>query len=295
MKYIDVYNTQLYSDNKKKESYYNSEIFNEYCTLTCFISFYDRENFEIKKKIKDVIQKLSSKTIKDIETCVETLKVNIAKIEKTTNMFSSVDGVIFLIGDAYLDSHGMLIDDKAYLVVDLNRYVQGMDNYNPISFLYHELSHVIHYKLSPKMYFRNFKNKTEEIIKRIIVEGIATYSTRHYTDESDSDIFWLGHLNEGGIKKWISFSDNLLNEISQDLSNSSISNNYSEEFQIKLFSMLDMNKIWEGRTGYYYGYKIIEEMNKFYSMEEILELDYKEFIPYVNKYFNLSKDTLQPL
>jgi len=291
MQYIDAYKTQLYSDNKTKEEYYKSDIFKQYCALTCFISFYERTNHEIENKLKSIIQNLSSKRIENIEESVSILKLNIEKIKESTDIFSSVDAVIFLIGDAYLDSHGMLIDDKSYLVVDLNRYEQGKDKYNPISFLYHELTHAVHYKAKPKMYFKNFKSKTEKILKRILIEGIATYFTRHYTNESDSDIFWLGHLDNNGIEKWIKFSDNILSEISQELSDSITSNNYTEEFQIKLFSMLDMTKIWEGRLGYYYGYKIIEEMHKYHSIEDILEMDYKEFIPYIKRYFNLSKLT----
>jgi len=289
MTYIETYKIQLGQNKENIESYYESEIYNEYCGLNCFLNNFERTNTSIRKGIEDVVVNLQEKR-KHIESCVELIKSTIDEFEKSKHpLFSTYvfDGVLFLIGDQTVDSQGILLDDKSYMVVDLAAYLSAKDKYNPISFVIHEVVHPIHYRLNPEMYFRNFKNYKEVILKRMIIEGIATYFTKHFTDESDADIFWLGYLDQTGVKKWITYAHELKGDMGQKIENLINKDELESETNDLLFCVTDSDNLWKGRLGYYYGYDIIKDIHKTKSIDKILKMHLEDFLPYLLDYFNI--------
>jgi hypothetical protein len=135
------------------------------------------------------------------------------------------------------------------------------------------------------MYFRNFKDIKEPVIKRIVVEGTATYLTKQLTEESDTDVFWLGYLPQEGVDNWVAFSEEIKKVVSTRINALICENEWHEDSQYLLFSVCNPEKLWEGRVAYYYGYKIIEAIHKTHSLDAILKLNETDYLPYVMTYF----------
>lgn len=291
MNYLELYKIQLGTDEISKEKYYLSPIFTEYCGLNCFLNDINRSEKKIKESIEIYIYGIDKTKIESIENSVSLLKTTIENYEKSDHPLLSeykIDGVIFLLGDMTIDSHGITLKDKSYMIVDLLAYDNAKDKYNPKSFVIHEIVHPIHYKLNPEMYFRNHINLMDTTVKRILVEGLATYLTKYYTDESDADIFWLGYLDKQGVDKWIDYSDKRRVENGVALEDIVKSKKWERESQIEFFSISDPMKLWEGRVAYYYGYKIVKKLMEAHTVNEILNLKYNDLKPYVQKYFRIS-------
>lgn len=291
MNYLELYKNQLGLDKIEKEKYYSSSIFTEYCGLNCFLNDINRSDKEIRESIEMCIGGIDKTKIESIEDSVSLLKTTIEDYEKLNHPLLSkynIDGVIFLLGDMTVDSHGIILNDKSYMIVDLLAYDNAKDKYNPKSFVIHEIVHPIHYKLNPEMYFRNYKDRMDTTLKRIFVEGVATYLTKYYTNESDTDIFWLGYLDKQGVDKWIDYSDQRRIENGSALEDILKNQNWERESQIEFFSISNSVKLWEGRVAYYYGYEIVKELMAAYTVNEILNLKYNDLKPYVQKYFKVS-------
>lgn len=291
MNYLELYKIQLGSDEISKEKYYSSSIFTEYCGLNCFLNDINRSDEKIRESIEIYIDGINKAKIESIEESVSLLKSTIENYEKSNHhLFSkyNIGGVIFLLGDMTVDSHGIMLKDKSYMIVDLLAYDNAKDKYNPKSFIIHEIVHPIHYKLNPEMYFKNYKDRMDTTIKRIFVEGVATYLSKYYTDESDIDIFWLGYLDKQGVNKWIDYSDKRKIKNGSALEDILKNRNWERKSQIEFFSISDSMNLWEGRVAYYYGYEIVKELMASYTVNEILNLKYNDLKPYVQKYFKIS-------
>ncbi len=286
MNYIELYKMQL----EKDEKVYETAIFKEYCALNCFLNDFARPNSTIKKSILNEISLLSDQDIERIEQSVVLLKESIAQLTKEKNILFeefSIDGVVLMIGDRTIDSHGILVENKSYLVIDVWTYASSMENYNPISFLVHEVTHAIHYKINPEMYFSNYTNNEEKVIKRIFVEGLATNLTMTVTDESEADVFWLGYLNKQEVDKWKLYSKESIIVYSEALNRLLTHHIWDQNHQYQLFSIFDPEKLWESRLAYFFGYEIVEIFKDTSSIEQLFNLSYEEVLPKVKKYFSM--------
>lgn len=289
MHYIEAYKIQLGQDKQEIENYYESDIYNEYCGLNCFLNNFKRTNLSIRKAVEDVLLNLVDEE-NSIEACVKLIKNTINEFEKSNHPLFSIydfDGVLFLIGDRTVDSQGIMIDGKSYMVVDLAAYLNAKDKYNPISFVVHEVVHPIHYKLNPKMYFRYYKNYKEVVLKRMMIEGIATYLTKCFTHENDVDIFWLGYLDQTGVNNWIAYATEKKEAFGKKIKNLIETDELELESGYLLFSITDPEKLWEGRLGYYYGYDMIKSIHKTIPLEEILSMQLEDFLPHILNYFQI--------
>jgi hypothetical protein len=282
MNYIESYLQQT-SD---KTTYYSTDIFNEYCGLNCFLNDYPRENDEIKEAIELNIAELTEQDHQLIEKSISIIKETIQTYESSNHplMFYDFDGVIFLYGDKTVDAQGIRVRSKTYMVVDLLAYAQSIDKYNPKSFVVHELIHPIQYKMNSGMYFRQFESREQTTLSRLWLEGLATYLTKHHTTESETDIFWLGYLDDDGVKKWIDQAHKRKNELGQLILN--CSSDWSLHSQLECFSIPDPELMWQGRLAYYYGYEIIKELHKRYNINKIIVMDYEDIKGHIKAYFN---------
>jgi len=288
--YLDLYIKQI-AENSLENSIYYTEIYNEYCSLNCFLNDYPRTNQRIKELIVGDIKQMTSEELDLINRSVVKLKSFMEKLPKEfEELLNSInlEGVIFMIGDGTVDSHGILVEGKSYLIVDVSAYAKQLDNYNPISFLVHELTHCIHYYYRPEMYFRNYNQKSDKLLKRILVEGIAGYVTKETTSESDCDIFWLGYLDENEIDKWIAYSLSSKVDLSLKINDFLANDIWSDETQQTLFSVTDPDNLWKGRLAYYYGYELAKQYKPNSNLLSLIECDYETFYPYVADYFKLN-------
>lgn len=269
MKFISAYKDQLTMgpDNE----FYASEFFREYCALNCYLNDYQRGNDDIQNSITELIGHLSDEQRRGIEDSYCLLLKGIRQIESVVLDRFEVYYVLFMIGDASIDSHGMLVDGQSILVIDLLAYFYGYDKYNPISFLVHEAFHAYHYKRNPDFYFKQFKTYSENVMKRMFCEGLATYASRILTNESDEDVFWLGYLDGEQIKSWIVFAEESRHKYRDIIQYETM----NQDDYARLFSVVDMDKLWENRLGYYYGFQAVEMLSKVHPLEEIASMDFE--------------------
>jgi hypothetical protein len=290
MIYLDVYLNQI-KKNKQSLEFYNSDQFREYCALNCYLNSFYRKDARIQSLIIEDIDQLNDEDIQLIDQAVNELKDTVPLLPEAFQKLihkNSVAGIFFMIGDGTIDSHGLLVNEKSYIIIDMLSYIRGYDYYNPRSFLVHELSHAIHYSLTPEMYFENHKSSPEGLLKRILVEGIATYLTRYFTEESDEDVFWLGYLNKKEIEKWIENCRQKKALVSSRIRGLISDNIWQDQYQYELFSIIDPDNLWRGRLGYFYGYEIAKLYCDTNSVDLLLEAKYEGLINVIDAYFHLS-------
>lgn len=285
--YIEYYRKQI-NNNHSRNAFYESDEFKEYCALNCYLNSFHRSNNRLKELIIGDIKELTQEDHDLINKAVSELKETVLKLP--TDFLdlirqSSVKGIIFMLGDSTVDSHGIIINNKSYIVIDMSSYIRGYDNYNPISFLVHELLHAIHYSLTPEMYFRNHKSESESVLKRMITEGIATYLTSHYTEETDEDVYWLGYLDHEGINQWKSRCDQMREEASIRIKNLLDKGIWKEDYQYEFYSVIDPDNLWRGRLAYFYGSEIARLYCKDNGAEKLLHEKYDGLLPYLKAYF----------
>ncbi len=286
MNYIELYKMQL----NKDDMVYETAVFKEYCALNCFLNDFERPDGTIKEIILNEIGLLNNHDLDKIDKSVVLLKESLTQLTQEKNILFEefhIDGVLLMIGDRTIDSHGILVENKSYLVIDVWTYASSMENYNPISFLVHEMAHAIHYKINPEMYFSNYSNDEEKVIKRIFVEGLATNLTMTATDESEADVFWLGYLNKEEVGRWKAYSREVMSEYSEALGQLLTQGIWDQNHQYQLFSVFDPEKLWESRLAYYYGYEIVEIFKSKSSIKKLFTLSYEEILPVMKKYFNI--------
>jgi hypothetical protein len=286
MEYVELFKLQLDVKEEFQDIAYNSNIYSEYLKLNCYLNDTERSNERIVEIVKDDIQHLTEADKLEIGNIANELLNVVHQVETIENSIFQqyrVDGIVFLIGDMTIDSHGILVDGKSYLMVDLSSYRNGKDFYKPFSFIIHEYVHAIHYKLNKEMYFTHFKSRKENILKRLIVEGIATYVTKHYSSDKESVVFWLGYLSDSDVNKWAEFA-----EAQKLIIGNRLTNQMDYETYALLFSVCNQEDIWKGRLAYYYGFKIVESLSAEYTTLEILALPYSKWSVATDAYFEIN-------
>lgn len=287
MKYIEHYKEQL-EDNHINHPFYDTEIFKEYCALNCFLNSFERTDERLKELTVGDINDLTEEQIKQIFQAVEDLKASVNQLPKAFLELlnnSHVEGIIFMIGESTVDSHGIIINQQAYTIIDMHAYIKG--DYDPASFLVHELTHALHYQLSPHMYFRNYMDVSDKLLKRIVLEGIATFTTKYYTDASDAEVFWLGCLEEDLLKQWMTHSTRQKEAVASKLNRLIHDAAWVNEDTYELFSVVDPNNLWKGRLAYFYGYEIAKTISDKLGLHALLEADYDVVLNELKHYFEI--------
>lgn len=289
LKYIELYKSQI-DNNRMENEVYKLDFFKEYCALNCFLNDFDRSEERLKTLIIEDIHALSANDLSDIDLSIEEIKNSFSSLGhafKELLFNHPIEGIVFMVGDQTIDSHGMLVDGKSYLLIDIANYARSRDNYNIISFMIHELSHAIHYSIRPDMYFRNFTHSSDKVIKRLLLEGIATYITRELTNESDEDVFWLGFLDHEEIKIWMNYSEEKKFKVASNLTQFIEEGTWSSDQQYELFSIVNPDLLWQGRLAYYYGYQISKLYCERQSIEQLLNASYRDLVKSFEAYFAL--------
>lgn len=290
MKYIELYKEQL--KNKTIENpIYKDKLFEEYFALNCFLNNFERSNDRLKNLICQDIELLTNENILRIQKSIQIIKRTVKELKESNNSLfveDSINGIVLFFGDSTVDAHGIMVDNRVYLLIDLLAYSKALESYNPISFLVHEICHPIHYKLNPDMYFGNFTKESDQVIKRMIFEGLATYLSRLLTDEKDEDIFWLGYLDEKDVSNWKAHAVKVKDQFKKPLEALILEGALDNHYQYQLFSITDPNKIWQGRLGYYYGYEIVSKLSTGKNLHEILNMKFPVYMDEIKRYFNLN-------
>ncbi len=285
MKFIDYYKEQLTEDYKENEGY-RTFIDSYYSLSKAFNSIYDdKEHLFIA--INNNIQSVNTEALYSFSSWLKD-KINVVseKLMKELKL-NNIPDIVLFIGDGTIDGHGLLVNDETYGFFELTTLMMTVEIYNIEVFLAHELVHPIHYNINNSFAPNEWLGLEEHYFKRMLNEGISTYFSSRLMGIPIREAYWFGFLGDEALDAWLANCEGLKLDIANRLTFSIKSGKLDKELQLQLFSIVGFENLTEYRLAYYYGTKIVEELNKSYSLKEIMELDYIELRKSIYSYFSL--------
>ena len=278
MRVINIAKEQIKKDHCQGDILEKYAFFDEYFNL---FDLNDRKEFEknMNRTVKKIKNNNFKRSLKILENKVEEKE---AIILRKTNIDFDVDLIIF-IGDGSVDGHGVLINNKPYVFFDLYAFIET--SYTLEAFLIHEIIHPIHYYFNEDFYPKYFETTEEKYLKKLVVEGIATYFTPFLSDVSFETSYWLGTVNQKEVKDWVKNCKKLKGNIGQKIFETIEKGEFNLDLYLKLYCVSDSYDLKNSRIGYYYGTEIIKNLSKQKTFKELLETDYKEFKKEISRYF----------
>jgi len=251
--------------------------FREYLEVFNFNSDFSRKVGEIiENNYLESLQKEVGILLKEIEAVVPFW-------EKVG--FGDFPGIITYVGDGAYDGHGIIIDGKPFAFFDMAVFGERKDMLSLKPWLLHELIHPIHYQLSPQFYPRNYKTAEDRYLKKMIVEGVATHITLQFFPGKDT--YWSGFLDNDGVKRWKNYCEEQRDTLGEKIEDVVKMNCQDDMLFYKLFGIVDFEKLYQSRLGYYYGERIVDQIIKNYSFRELLQMDFSFFRERIKRYFGM--------
>jgi len=179
--------------------------------------------------------------------------------------------ILYMVGVGTSNGHAFRFDDRMIVWLPLETYTS--EKLVEI-FVTHEVIHALHYLHSPEFYFETEEDKLR-LSRQLITEGVATYLTKVLLNVSDAEALWADYQCEQDSKKWIAACEkedtNLLRLIA--------ANFYLPGDELGIFYANDPDDIYNYRSGYYAGLRLIEELvaKKRLSPGKLLKLSRGEF------------------
>ncbi len=235
-------------------------------------------------KIPDIVEKTNKEeTLRNI-SILEKIAKEVEPRVKLANKENRFPGIAFFVGLNNYDGHGFLVNGKPYVFLNMTRMNQMMHlkRFSIKTHLVHEAFHALHYFYSPEFYPKKYTFNRKEVLKTLIAEGVATYLSKKALKTSDAEALWFGLLNEKDVSVWIKNCKRSLNTVRKKLNTS-----VNKSFFLSLFTVsgMDTESLKNGRCGYCYGAEIAELAAAEYGDSGILELTFKEFEKYAERYF----------
>lgn len=234
-------------------------------------------------------------TIKKIDKADKNEIINKSNIlidafKDTTNLLRKFNiesnmGLIIFIGDGNIDGHGIIVEEYPYVFVDLSAIMPNIEKYDIDAFMLHETIHAIHYSLNKEFYPKNYNSVEDKFLKKLVVEGIATYMSIKLSNISVESAYWLGFLKHDKVEEWIYNCENMKLSIGESLDKIIESGDFNQNIYYRLFYILGLQNLTSYRIGYYYGSQIIRKINNEKSIEEIFTLKFDEMKNYLYEYF----------
>jgi len=209
------------------------------------------------------------------------------KIKEKLNI-SDIPDIVLFVGDGTIDGHGVLIEEEAYGFFELTTLKNSLSSYHAEVFLVHEIIHPIHYQLNKDFSPQNWNSVEEYYFKRLICEGIATYFSKNVISTLIEEAYWFGYLKQDELNEWINYCKEARHEISKKLKRSLKEKKLDSNLYRQLFCILGNEKLTQFRLGYYYGSQIMEKINKKFTFEQIINLEYKDLRYYILNYFDIN-------
>jgi hypothetical protein len=285
MKFHRIFLSQWSESNIDKVNHvFLNEFYGEY-----FRCFSDKEKFskEIGSIIPGIDKAVTLNNVEIIERTFNDLKPQLKKYFPNIVL----PDIIFFIGSGGWDGHATIIKDKPYTFFDMFRMNQWLANSNfcKEAHFTHELVHAIHYYQSPEYYLGNYKTPGDNLLKRLIAEGMGTYLSYKITGVDFFHAAWLGIIDDTLCSRWEESCLRHKNTIKELLKKALHDSCAEKEISNSLFSVPGFNDddLVSGRFGYYYGAKIIEEFFPGISPSKLVSFGYDKFIEPINKYFDL--------
>ena len=195
------------------------------------IAAVSRKDIQIRKGwVSQLIEKLSS-ALTDNEIDLDSI------------------GLIYFIGAGTTNGHAIKYQNKFYVWLPLETYTSKK---LVKVFVTHEIAHALHYHYSPSFYF-NSRDNMLQVSRQLISEGLATYITRELLGISDLQALWADYLSEGDAKKWQRDCEAEENNLYRLI----VERFYGSVQDMRIFIAADPKDIYQFRSGYYIGLKLI--------------------------------------
>lgn len=210
----------------------------------------------------------------EVKSQTNIVKKALRLIEKQINKYFNISlkdlEIILFVGVNCTNGHAFLDRDGKFKVwVPVESYTSY---YRAKIFLTHEINHALHYKFSPKYYFKN-KREMINIGNCLATEGLATFFTKKILDLSDAETMFADYISRQNANK-------LLNDFSikdKELRKYVLFNYKKSDPLITIFYAGDPSDIYKYKAGYYIGMKIYEQMYGKKNPIDLLMLSKTEF------------------
>ena len=200
------------------------------------------------------------------------------------------DSVLF-IGDAVTDGHGIKVNDRWYLFIDLNTVVNQQRHMGNMKwFLAHELAHAIHYSVASEFFRSEYASAEDHILKYMMAEGIATWVSMKICDIPENRAFWGDFLDDEQISQWKQHAAENKTLVGQQIKKAVKEDHNHSEINRRLFYVLNMENLEQKRTGYLYGFEIIDRIASQKNLIQLLKTPYSEMRPQILSFFSVQID-----
>lgn len=282
---------ELFEDQiEQRQDLLESKIIKGYCQLYRFLNNVRMSDTEIVKIVMEHVSDIEKIDLNGLQNLMEKLKKAIEKgYETLSKHIKLIDDItyVIMIGDGSIDGHGVVIEDKPYVIIDILALSGGRDFYDLDVFVIHESVHAIHYSKSPDMSFNNYNGTEDMYFKRLASEGIATFISGKLHDSHLGEEFWLGFLDKNRTSEWITYCTRNIGNVSSSLKKSIQSDELDIDLYYNLFSITDPSNIGNSRLAYYYGYEICMIASQAMGFETLMTLNEDKWSNMIKSYFEL--------
>ncbi|MEF3245626.1 MAG: hypothetical protein K6343_06595 [Caldisericaceae bacterium] len=281
MNFVNVAEEQM-NENTEKAFKDHEDFFSEY-----FSTFESREQFEMN--INSILENNDPYlTRANIDLLTRRLSLLPSLINRIKEDLVIPD-VIFLIGLNNFDGHGLIINRKPYIFLNMTRMNEILKNksFTIDVHLLHEMFHAIHYFYSPSFYIKSYSSIEHQYLKRMIAEGVATYFSKYAVEAKFEEALWVGLIGKKHFDEWLENSKEKKGLIWNSIRKAISTSNFDVSLNNTLFAIsgLRPEDLIKGRLGYYYGLEIVKKACKEGGITKILSLDYDKFKKYAEQYF----------
>lgn len=239
------------------------------------------------EEVENCCQRL---TLEEVDGFTAQLEEKIEELmERMEGDFLAQPGVILLIGDGSYDGYGLLLQGEPYVFFDLAAILLRDISYHLDAFILHELIHPLHFYYNPSFYLDREASVEERFLKKMVIEGVATYGSSSYYSGAMADLYWLGLLTPNEVKDWIKRCQEQREEVARELKETLNQDIFNSSLYYRLFSVPDFERLNQYRLGYYYGTQVVEECGRDSSLQEVLKMSYPTFRQEILSYFHLDE------
>lgn len=271
---------QIKSDNV-------NQIFSQEPFFSEYFKVFRKDRAFDENAVKSIQQDLDINRVIDLSDTLISIFKNKSTALSQIEMGNEI-GLIIFIGDGNIDGHSIILDDSAYVFVDLKTIIlRSHNNFDLDSFLSHEIIHALHYDLNKEFYPKNYTELEDTYLKTLIVEGMATNMSMCLFGLSENLGYWLGLLEANEINNWISNCKKMKTNMGVKLKESIANKEFDKSIYDRLFYIKKSEKFTLYRMGYYYGSEIIKEICNDTSMSQVFRLKFSDTKKYINKYFEI--------
>ena len=259
---------------------------NEQSLADSMLNYCKSTSFE--KDIQTLIQNFTKdKVLTSAVALGNAIQSGSQTISKNIQLKSDLKLNVFLIiGCGKTDAFAIPYQDQYAVFFDLSTLMNQKRDKAPIEFIAHEIIHGVHLTLQPEFAPENFKSAEDNLIRYMIVEGMATYVAALITKTDERKALWVDILNEKQFETYKNTAKSELENYSKRIKSYLKDPNSEPKLLNDLFYVTSMDNLEKKRIGYYYGYSILKQSTTYKPLQQI-QIDYPVMRNEVFKFFEL--------